>query len=247
MAKKINKMPEYSIYDLEQLHLKKCEYCKGKDGKNKDIYETLEYAMDTIEHLEKERNIYLNPYLCPHGNGYHLTKNNADTEIKERKDRILQNNNIPLKSSNQSNISWEYEKQDEEEITEKSIIKTEKIYVQKEDPIKKILPDKNIGVNILEGKVIEIIDKIDIGKHFNLNTENQIAVSLLKDLLKDTINQITIYTKTENSSIQNSYTIFIEREILKQNKITKGERIKINLKYKIINNVKIWYSNKIIK
>jgi hypothetical protein len=239
------KMLEYSIYDFEQLHLKKCEYCRGKDGQNKDVYETLEYAMDIIKHLEKERNVYLNPYPCPYGNGYHLTKNNADTEIKERKDRILQDNDIPLKSSNQSNISWEYEKQDEEEIIEENIIKTEKRYIQKEDPIKKILPDENTRVNILEGKVIEIIDKIDIGKHFNVNMENQIAASLLKDLLKDTMNQITIYTKTENANIQNSYTIFIEKGILKQNRIIKGKIIKMNLKYKMINNVKIWYSNKI--
>jgi hypothetical protein len=241
------KIPEYSIYDLEQLHLRKCEYCRGKDGKNKDIYETLEYAMDTIKHLEKERNIYLNPYPCPHGNGYHLTKNNAGIEIKERKDRILQNNGIPLKSSNQSNISWEYEKQDKEKITEENIIKTEKRYIQKEYPIKRILPDENIGVNILEGKVIEIIEKIDIGKHFNINTENQFVTNLLKDLLKDVMYQITIYTKTENINIQNSYTIFIEKGILKQNKVIKGKMIKINLKYKMVNNVKIWYSDKIIK
>ncbi|MDR0556976.1 MAG: hypothetical protein LBG43_03775 [Treponema sp.] len=65
MAKKIKEILEYSKYDLEQLHLEKCEYCRGKDGKNKDIYKTLEYAMDTIEYLEKERNIYLNPYPCP--------------------------------------------------------------------------------------------------------------------------------------------------------------------------------------
>jgi hypothetical protein len=241
------KMPEYSIYDLEQLHLKKCEYCRGKDGESKDIYETLEYAMDTIKHLEKERTIYLNPYPCPHGNGYHLTKNNADTEIKERKDGILQNNDIPLKSSNQSNISWEYEKQDEEKIIEENIIKIEKRYIKKEDPIERILPDENIGIKILEGKVIEIIEKIDIGKHFNVNIENKIVASLLKDLLKDTMNQITIYTKTENMNIQNSYTIFIEKGILKQNKIIKGKTIKINLKYKMVNNIKIWYSNKIIK
>ena len=246
MAKKIEGILEYSIYDLEQLHLEKCEYCRGKDGKNKDIYKTLEYAMDTIKYLEKERNIYLNPYLCPYGNGYHLTKNNADTKIKERKDKILQNNDIPLKSSSQSSISWEYEKQDDE-IIEENIIGTVVKYIQKEDPIKKILPDENVKINMLEGKVIEIIDKIDIGKYFSVNIENQIVASLLKDLLKNTISQITIYTSTENKNIQNSYTIFIDNWILKQNKITRGEIIKINLKYKTINNIKIWYANKIIK
>ncbi|MDR0662512.1 MAG: hypothetical protein LBF80_00315 [Spirochaetaceae bacterium] len=243
MSKKIKVMPEYSIYDLEQLHLRKCEYCKGKDGKNKDVYETLEYAVDTIKHLEKERDIYLTLYPCPHGNGYHLTKNNADSEIKERKDRLLQDNDIPLRSSNQSNISWEYEKQDEKD----NIIKVEKRFTKKEDPIKRILPNENTELDILEGKVIEIIDKIDIGKHFNVNIENPITANLLKDLLNDTMSQITIYTKTENVNIQNSYTIFIERGILKQNKIIKGMIIRVNLKYKIINKIKIWYSNKIIK
>jgi hypothetical protein len=61
---------------------------------------------------------------------------------------ILQNNDILLKSSNQSNILWKHEKQDE--------------------------------------KII--IDKIDIGKYFNVNTENQIVASILKDIM----NQITI-------------------------------------------------------
>jgi hypothetical protein len=246
MSKKIKEILEYSKHDLEQLHLEKCEYCRGKDGKNKDIYKTLEYAMDTIKYLEKERNIYLNPYICPYGNGYHLTKNNADTEIEKRNEEILQNNDIPLKSSSQSNISWEYEKEGDEIIEEK-MIRTGVKYIQKEDPIKKVLPDENVKINMLEGKVIEIIDKIDIGKYFSVNIENQFVVSLLKDLLKNTMSQITIYTGTENKNIQNSYTVFIDNGILKQNRIIRGKIIKINLKYKKINNIKIWYANKIIK
>jgi hypothetical protein len=247
MAKKIKGTPEYSLYDLEKLHLKKCNHCRGKDGKNKDIYETLEFAMDTIKHLEKERNIYLNPYPCPYGNGYHLTKNNADTEIKQRKEIIFQNNGIPLKSSGESDIPWEYEntEDDEENIEEGYRPNEERNYTRKEIPIIKALPKENNKINIIEGKVIEIIDKIDIGKYFNVNLENIICANIFKELLKDTICQITIYTDSENN-IKNSFTLLIESKMLKQNKIMKGNLVKLNIKCKSYNNIKIWFSNKII-
>jgi hypothetical protein len=248
MAKKIKSTPEYSTYDLEQLHLKKCNYCKGKDGKNKDVYETLEFAMDTIKHLEKERNIYLNPYSCPHGNGYHLTKNNADTEIKQRKESILQNNGIPLKSSGQSDVSWEYEntEDNEENVDEEYKTNREKNNKKQETQIIKVLPDENNKIDIIEGKVIEIISRIDIGKYFNINLNNAICANIFKELLKDPICQITIYTNSETKNIKNSFTILMSNEILKQNKIVKGNVLKINIKCKSYNNKKIWFSNKII-
>jgi hypothetical protein len=249
MAKKIKGTPEYSIYDLEQLHLEKCDCCKGKGGKNKDIYKTLEFAMDTIKHLEKERNIYLNPYLCPYGNGYHLTKNNADTEIKQRKKIIFQNNGIPLKSSNQSEVLWEYENVEDNE--EKNIEEEYRIHEEinnrkQETPIIKVLPEENNSLNIIEGKVIEIIDKIDIEKYFNVNLENVICANIFKELLKDTICQTTIYTNFENKDRKNSFTILVEKRILKQNKVEKGNIIKVNIKCKSYNNIKIWFSNEII-
>jgi hypothetical protein len=248
MAKKVNSTPEYGIYDLEQLHLKKCNYCKGTDGKNKDIYGTLEFAMDTIKHLEKERNIYLNLYPCPHGNGYHLTKNNANTEVKQRRKSILQNNGIPLKSSGQSDVSWEYEniEDTEEDIDEEYKINREKNNKKQEIPIIKVLPGENDKINFIEGKVIEIINKIDIGKYFNVNLENSICANIFKELLEDTICQITIYTNSRTENTKNSFTILMKNEILKQNKIVKGNVLKINIKCKSYNNKKVWLSNKII-
>jgi len=78
--------------------LKKCKHCRGKDGKQKDIYETFQSAMDTANHIEKSRGTYLNVYKCPLGSGWHLTSN-------ETEEPLFHSNEIPVTSSDGS---WEY-------------------------------------------------------------------------------------------------------------------------------------------
>jgi len=52
----------------------KCKFCKGQDGLEKTVYKTKQEAADTALLIEKEKQVYLKAYKCPHGNGWHLTK-----------------------------------------------------------------------------------------------------------------------------------------------------------------------------
>ena len=107
----MSKIPVENI-DLMQ-HLRKCGYCRGKDGKPKDIYETFQLAVDTVKHIKENRGIFLNIYKCPQNNGWHLTKNNANSEFVEGKEALFQNNIFLLKSPNGF---WEYIEDYVEEI-----------------------------------------------------------------------------------------------------------------------------------
>jgi hypothetical protein len=244
MTKKRKKAPEYSEGAAQQPQLKRCLHCKGKDGKHKIIYETPDLALEAIQYLENEKHIQLSLYRCPCGNGYHLTKDSDGIDIREEKDRILRANGIPLESSIHSSVSWEYENQENREIAAEASIAPGKKRVKKEEPIKKILPDKN-KTGTLKGKITEIIDNVDIGKRFNVNINNQIAAGLLKDLLSDAISQITIHAETDNITIQNSYTVFIAKKLLQQNKAAKGSMVALKLRYKMVNNIKIWHSDEL--
>jgi len=84
--------------------LKKCKHCHGKDGKQKDVYETFQSALDTASHIEKTRGIYLTVYKCPLGNGWHLTSNDSSYENYE-KETLFHSNEIPIASYDGS---WEY-------------------------------------------------------------------------------------------------------------------------------------------
>lgn len=50
-----------------------CEYCTSEDGVNKDIYDTEGDARRMVE-TKKRRGVSLKHYMCPVGNGWHLTK-----------------------------------------------------------------------------------------------------------------------------------------------------------------------------
>ena len=84
--------------------MKKCKHCHGKDGKQKDVYETFQSALDTASHIEKTRGIYLTVYKCPLGNGWHLTSNDSSYENYE-KETLFHSNEIPIASYDGS---WEY-------------------------------------------------------------------------------------------------------------------------------------------
>jgi hypothetical protein len=226
-------------------HLRKCEYCRGKDGKEKDVYETFQSAFDTAKYIEEYRKIFLNVYQCPHGNGWHLTKNNASSDIIERKEILFQNNNIPLKSSDGS---WEYIKDmtneiEEKEYNEGNIIKNRN--TRKDIPIKKIECQSELTIKELSGKIMEFIKNVSIEKIFKINLQNVFCAHMIKNILEGVVNQITIYV--ENNNQFESYTILIMDRLLENNKIVRGNEIKLNIIGKSINGINMWCCNKVIK
>jgi len=223
-------------------HLRKCEYCKGKDGKPKDIYETFQSAVDTVKYIEESRGIFLNIYECPQKNGWHLTKNDANSEFVERKETLFQNNNIPLKSSNGS---WEYIEDDVEVINEED--DNEKVFIQskivhKEIPIQKVecIPETKLKIS---GKIIEFHKNVDIEKIFKINLQNIFCANMIKNILNGIIHQITVSVESNNKI--ESYTILIMEKLLSGNKIIKGNKITINIIGKSINGINMWCCNNI--
>jgi hypothetical protein len=229
----------------QMLHLCKCEYCRGKDGKGKDVYDTFQSAFDTAKYIEEDRKVYLNVYQCPQGNGWHLTKNNASSEIIERKEILFQNNDIPLKSSDGS---WEYvkdmtNKNEEEKFNEINILKNKN--TKKDIPIKKIECQSEAMIKELSGKIMEIIKNVNIEKLFRINLQNVFCANMIKNILDGIVNQITIYV--ENNDRFESYTILIMNKLLQSNKIVRGKEIKLNIIGKSINGINIWCCNKVEK
>jgi hypothetical protein len=52
----------------------KCKFCRGQDGLEKTVYQTQQEAADFARQIEKEQQLFLKAYQCPHGNGWHLAK-----------------------------------------------------------------------------------------------------------------------------------------------------------------------------
>jgi hypothetical protein len=169
-----------TIYDT-RFSLRKCEYCKGKDGKRKDIYETLQSALDAVQFIKKERKISLNIYPCEYGNGLHLSKNNAPSGMTE----LLKNINIPLRASdgswymdNETNNNYEFEKDSNNELVfdqkrnEKQII-----------PIVKIECKSKTDVFKLSGKIMEIKKDFNIEKIFGIDKTKPFCASMIKNIL----------------------------------------------------------------
>ena len=247
---KSKKSPQ-SFSDV-MLHVRKCPCCQGKDGKAKDVYETLQSALDTAQYIEKDRYIYLNVYKCPHGNGWHLTKNNASSEIIERQEAIFQNNSIPLKSSDGS---WEYIREEPDTNNTNNGIDTNysnKIISKQKQKNNQPLPIIKVecepGIHLtLHGKVIEIIENINIEKIFGIDIENVFFANMTNNIFDGIMSQITIYVENKEKSQQESYTILIKKKLLKKNKIIKGHHIKITIIGKSINNIKRWCSHSILE
>jgi len=228
--------------DLMQ-HLRKCEYCKGKDGKPKDIYETFQSAVDTVKYVEESRGIFLNIYKCPQNNGWHLTKKNANFEFTERKKTLFQNNNIPLKSFNDT---WEYIEDDEEKIDDEN--DNEKIFMptkinQNEIPIMKIECISETKLTI-SGKITEFHKNVNIEKIFKINLQNIFCSNIVKNILDGKIHQITVFV--ENNGKIESYTVLIMEKLLNENKIIKGNKITMNIIGKSINSINMWCCNNVL-
>lgn len=227
-------------------HLQKCDYCTGKDGKPKDIYENFQLAFDTAKFIEEDRGIYLNVYKCPHGNGWHLSKNNASSEIIERKETLFQNNDIPLSSLDGT---WEFIKEEgaDEFINNNYTEIAVKNNAHYSIPIIKVeceSIDKNIK---LSGEVMEIVKNVNIEKAFGLNLQNIFCTSLVKNILDGIVNQITIYVENKEKNHLESYTLLVKNDLLNIKTIKRGDTLKIDITSKLINKIKVWCCNKVYK
>jgi hypothetical protein len=230
----------------QMFYVRKCEYCRGKDGKEKDVYESFQAAFEAAKYIEKDRKIYLDVYRCPHGNGWHLTKNKMASEIIERKEMLFQNNDIPLRSSDGS---WEYIKDmTRENETEKEKNNTMNIMknknTRKDVPIKKRECQSEGMTRELSGKIMEFIKNVNIERMFKINLQNVFCANMIKNILDGVVNQITIYA--ENNNQIESYTILIMDRLLQSNKIVKCKEIKLNITGKSINGINTWCCNKVI-
>ncbi len=220
------------------LSLRKCKYCRGKDGKEKDVYEDSQSARDMANFIEKDRGIYLSVYKCPHDNGWHLTKNNAVSANTDRKETLFSSNDIPLKSFDGL---WEY-CGNEDVFEEETIIRGKKPRQKK--PIVKI-ECKQAAQKTVTGKIMEITKNIDIEKLFKINVFSIFYAGVLKNSLDGIIDQITVYVENKANAQLESYTILVKRELMNKNKINKGNLITLNVIGKTINNSSRWYCNEI--
>jgi hypothetical protein len=227
-------------------HLRKCEYCWGRDGKEKDIYETVLLAFDAAVFIEDDKEIFLNIYECPHGNGWHLTKNNAYSSIRKRKRELFQNNNISLQSTNGL---WEYIRNETSDATSNNAPKRTppKLKTSWDKPILKKECNAAADDIILSGKVMEIIKDVNIEKIFRINLQNAFCASMIKNVLDGVIDQITIYVDNREDDKLESYTILLKSGFLKNNKVKKGEQIKISVTGTSINDISVWRCKKILK
>jgi hypothetical protein len=226
--------------------LRKCAQCRGQDGAAKDDYETFQAALDTARYIEENRKIYLDVYECPVDSGWHLTKRNADSELNDRTETILQKNGIPVKSP--SGL-WEFIK-DESNVTQSGKNKCAgatagKPKIRKSVPILKI--ECKAGTNIagVSGKVMEIVENVDIEKLFGINTESPFCAVFTKNILDGIVHQITVYAENKKSKQLESYTVLFKKDLLGKRKINKGAQIKLYVTGKAINNVKMWCGTKI--
>jgi hypothetical protein len=220
----------------------KCGFCKGKDGKAKDIYETFHSALDAAKFIEKERGVYLNPYRCPHGSGWHLTKNNADGELVERQEAIFRDNEIPVKSPRNADIAWEYIGGDEMAVEQNG----ESAAPKKKDgktaaPILKIECESENQAITIAGKIMEIHRNINVEKYFGITFDHAFSALMAKEFLNKEINQITAYVEKPETGQIASYTFFMEKSVMLKNNIMPGYQANLKLKAKIINNRKAWH------
>jgi hypothetical protein len=247
MAKdKITKLSPQVFADL-MLRLRKCDFCKGKDGKKKDVYETFQAALDTAQYIEENRGISLNIYQCPRGNGWHLTKTGEAEEFHDRKDSMFLNNDIPLSSSDGS---WLYVRDEANENNENNYNKDDRKTAGKKQsnqsaPIHKVECKPEKTITELAGKVMEIVKNVDIEKIFRINMQNPFGAVLTKNILDGIVNQITIFAENSRKNRLDSYTVLIKNDLQKNIRLRKGTQVKMDITGKSINNVNMWCCKKI--
>ena len=226
-------------------HFRKCQFCIGKDGKRKDVYDTVESAIETAKYLKQERNIDLTVYNCPFGSGFHLTKNNADSELLHDRKQLFRKTGIPLESANGS---WEFIRANDDEFDEdldEDDFKGKTAKPQKANkqaiPIKKIECKAETKPRTIFGKIMEIVKDVDIEKMFKINLDNPFCAKMVKGTLDGIICQFTIYAENPKGDQLESYTVLAKKELLDKHKITKGQQIKLCVSGKSISRNYFWY------
>ena len=63
---------------------RQCMFCTDSGLFLKDIYSTRSEAENTAAWLKNDKKVQLYPYKCPHGSGWHLTKNVPGQQKKGR-------------------------------------------------------------------------------------------------------------------------------------------------------------------
>jgi hypothetical protein len=245
MAKKSVPLDKQHISQIAvALPPRKCKRCRGQDGNEKDVYETAGAATDAAEFIEKDRGLRLKVYECPHGNGWHLTKGNASAESSGSVDILSGARGLGA-------VSWELVKTEDSCGNTESITKdNQHEHQHKHDqhaPIVKAnckYSDQRVSVS---GKVIEIIDSVNIEKIFKMDLTNTLwsRTGAVKELFDGAVSQITVYAACAAKNRMDSYTILIKKDFIKKNKITKGNSVTLNITGISINNIKVWYCNRI--
>jgi hypothetical protein len=91
----------------------------------------------------------------------------------------------------------------------------------------------------VRGKIMEIVENIDPAAYFQINTDNPIAASLIKELLNRPLLQITVHAGLKNGQT-GSYNILIDRPLFKRHRLAKGAAVSLTLKAKTVNGRRAW-------
>ncbi|GHV77141.1 hypothetical protein AGMMS49942_19620 [Spirochaetia bacterium] len=201
--------------------LLKCEYCQGQDGKEKGIYKTRQDAVARAQFIKNDRGLVLIAYPCPRGNGFHLTKCDDASDI-----------DIPRKSTGA--IPWEYLEYENRSMPEPRVIP------QYGAALVKIECTNNTQEITVSGRIMEIIENINIEKLFQINRENVFARNALKPHLTGVINQITIYSENKMANTIESYTLLLQNTIFTLNTLQRGHMITVIIIGKTINAINKW-------
>jgi hypothetical protein len=221
----------------------KCPYCCGRNGEEKDTYETREDAENAARYIGNMRGIALTVYPCPQNAGWHLTKDDANSSGFGGPGAPFENRDIPQRSSNKNAVSWEYEPSPEPPPDSEAGAYSPPAKKKQPPPIVKIECKTGSEEMPLAGKITEVIENIDAAAYFGVNGDNLFAAAIIKDLLNKPLLQITIHAALKTGQT-GSYTILIDQALFKQNGMKKGGDIKLVIKAKIVNGKKAWYCGK---
>jgi hypothetical protein len=218
----------------------KCPYCHGRNGEAKDIYETQREAENAAHFIGNTHGIPLKVYPCPHGPGWHLTKNDMDYADSGGWGAPFANQDIPRKSSNTGSVSWEYETSPEPPLDNGPALQRPPVKKKQPPPIVKIECKTGSEEMPVRGKIMEVVENIDAAAYFGINENNPFAAVMIKDMLNKPLLQITIYAATGTGQT-GSYTILIDQALFKQNNMKKGNTVSLTIKAKAVNSKKAWY------
>jgi hypothetical protein len=223
---------------------KKCPYCCGRNGEEKDTYETREDAENAACYVGNIYRIPLRVYPCPHSSGWHLTKDDADDAGSGGVYALPGNRDIPQRSSNTGAVPWEYESAPEPPPEDGAVPQRLPVKKKPPPPIVKIACQTGSEEMPITGKIMEVIENIDAAAYFGVNGNKLFAAAMIKDLLNKPLLQITIHA-TLKTGQTGSYTILIDRAMFKQNNMAKGGSVSLTIKAKTANNKKAWYCSRV--